>query len=217
MNKKPKNKPFKDWQAEEVEQTFGVNRLMTLPLLESLKTISLPEAHPIRPTLEEYRLELLELVDSWNEDEYKFVFISPFMKLVNYKSPNYKVFTQRPMSIRYENDTKETSGKVEFMLARGRQIPREPHFFLHEYKPEKNRDNDPLGQLLIAMIAAQKVNHDEKPIYGIYVNGRNWFFVVLDGKNYAVSNPYVVTDQDIFDLFAVLLYFKELMNKLYKI
>ena len=86
---------------------------------------------------------------------------------------------------------------------------------MHEYKPEKRRDNDPLGQLLIAMVAAQKVNQDNQPIYGIYVNGRNWFIVLLEGSEYAVSNPYVITTDDIFSLFALLLYFKGLMDKLY--
>ena len=32
-----KNKSFKDWQYEEVEQAFGLTRLRTLPILEELK------------------------------------------------------------------------------------------------------------------------------------------------------------------------------------
>jgi hypothetical protein len=180
MAKAKANKPFKDWEAEEVELTFGINRLHSMPFIDNLKNIKLPENHPNRAILEDYRLEAFDLVDSWNEDEYKFMFISPFFKLVNLKSVNYKVFTQRPMSVKYDNDQKTSDGLVEFMLAKGRQIPRKPHFFLHEYKPEKRRDNDPLGQLLIAMVAAQKLNLDDKPIYGIYVNGRNWFFVALE-------------------------------------
>jgi hypothetical protein len=216
MAKAKANKPFKDWEAEEVELTFGINRLHSMPFIDNLKNIKLPENHPNRAILEDYRLEAFDLVDSWNEDEYKFMFISPFFKLVNLKSVNYKVFTQRPMSVKYDNDQKTSDGLVEFMLAKGRQIPRKPHFFLHEYKPEKRRDNDPLGQLLIAMVAAQKLNLDDKPIYGIYVNGRNWFFVALEANQYAVSNPYVITTDDIFDLYAVLLYFKQLMDELYQ-
>jgi hypothetical protein len=216
MAKAKANKSFKDWEAEEVELTFGINRLHSMPFIDSLKNIKLPENHPNKAILEDYRLEAFDLVDSWNEDEYKFMFISPFFKLVNLKSANYKVFTQRPMSVKYNNDQKTSDGLVEFMLAKGRQIPRKPHFFLHEYKPEKRRDNDPLGQLLIAMVAAQKLNLDDKPIYGIYVNGRNWFFVALEANQYAVSNPYVITTEDIFDLYAVLLYFKQLMDELYQ-
>ncbi len=216
MKSKKINKSFKDWQAEEVEKTFEIKRLRTLPVLEHLKTLKLPQNHPLNDTLEKYRLEAFDYIDSWNEDEYKFFFISPFFKLVDFTSQYYKAFTQRPLSVEYDNNTKITSGNVEFMLAKGRQIPEMPHFFLHEYKPEKNRDNDPLGQLLIAMVAAQKRNADEQTIYGIYVNGRNWFFVVLEKNEYATSNPYVATSEDVFDLFAALLYLKDEMEKLYK-
>jgi hypothetical protein len=88
-------------------------------------------------------------------------------------SEHFKVFMQRSLSLKYDDNTKVTKGLVEFMIAKEGKIPRRTHFCLHEYKPEKRRDNDPLGQLLIAMVAAQKLNQDDKPIYGIYVNGRN--------------------------------------------
>jgi hypothetical protein len=215
MAKKSPNKPFKNWQYEEVNEAFGLHRLRTMPFLENLKSIHLPQEHTYRATIEKYRVEAIDYIESWNEDEYKFMFISPFFKLVDFVSLHYKVFTQRPLSVKYDSDTKTTNGNVEFMLAKGLQMPKKPHFFLHEYKPEKNRDNDPLGQLLIAMVAAQKLNQDDKPIYGIYVNGRNWFIVILEGKNYATSNPYVITSEDIFDLFAVLLFFKQEMETLY--
>ncbi|MEY4925632.1 MAG: hypothetical protein RI894_68 [Bacteroidota bacterium] len=164
-------------------------------------------------------------IDSWNEDEYKFMFISPYLNLVRFVSPHYKVFTQRPMSIMYDNDTKCTEGLVEFMLAKGIYTPKTPHFFLHEYKPEKQSllwgdkrggDNDPLGQLLIAMIGAQRANADDMPIYGVYVNGRNWFWVALIGNEYAVSLAYDATSDAIFDLFAVLEYLREKMELVYQ-
>jgi hypothetical protein len=209
------DKPFADWQAEEVEKTFGITRLETLPILVHFKHLHLDTNHPYYSMIEGYRKEAEWRIEGWNEDEYKFLFISPFMKLVDFTNKVYGVFTQRPMSVQYDNGTKTTQGKVEWMLARGRQIPEQPHFFLHEYKPEKNRDNDPLGQLLIAMVAAYAINKDEKPIYGIYVNGRNWFFVAFTGKTYAVSKPYVATTDDIFDLFAVLEYLRGEMDKMY--
>jgi hypothetical protein len=33
--------------------------------------------------------------------------------------------------------------------------------------------------------------------YGLYVIGRQWFFVVLDGSEYAVSRAYDVTEEDV--------------------
>jgi hypothetical protein len=102
------------------------------------------------------------------------------------------------------------------MVARGQQNPKQPHFFFHEYKPEKNRDNDPLGQVLIAMVAAQGLNKDENPIYGIYVNGRNWFLLALQDKQYATSRAYDITSDAIFDLFAILEYLRDKMKDMYK-
>jgi hypothetical protein len=214
--KKISNKPFSDWKYEEVNKVFGLKRLSSIPALDELSNIHLPANHVHRTLIDTYRMESLELIDGWNEDEYKFLFISPFLKLVNFYSTYYSVFTQRPLSIQYDNGTKLTQGNVEWMLAQGRQIPENPHFFLHEYKPEKRRDNDPLGQLLIAMVAAQAINADDQTIYGIYVNGRNWFFVALVGKTYSVGNPYVSTSNDIFDLFAVLEFLRDKMEHLYQ-
>ncbi len=215
MRKTP-NKPFNDWQAEEVEEAFGITRLKTLNLLDALTAITATENHVWHPIIERYRKSANWLIEGWNEDEYKFLFISPFLKLVDFSTDHFNVFTQRPLSVTYENGTKTTSGKVEWMVARGRQSPKQPHFFLHEYKPEKNRDNDPLGQVLIAMVAAQIINNDDKPIYGIYVNGRNWFLIALNGKQYATSKAYNITSNDIFDLFAILEHLRSEMEELYK-
>jgi hypothetical protein len=214
--KKDGNKSFKDWTYEEVNNTFGLKRVFEHSFFDTLKTFHLSENHELRKKIEQLRKSAMEYIETWNEDEYKFFFISPFIGLVDFSSAYYKAFTQRPLSLSYENGTKTTEGLVEFMLAKGLQTPRCPHFFLHEYKPEKRKDNDPLGQLLIGMVAAKKLNQDDKPIYGIYLNGRNWFLVLLEDEQYAVSNPYVATSNDIFDLFAVLLFFKDEMEKLYQ-
>jgi hypothetical protein len=214
--RKIRGKPFKDWLYEDINDAFGYNRKFDHPLFDQFATMTISNTHPLRQAVEDLRRLAFEYIDSWNEDEYKFMFISPLIALVKFISPNYKVFTQRPMSLKYDNDTKITEGVVEFMLATGLQNPKRPHFFLHEYKPEKRRDNDPLGQLLIAMITSQTINQDEKPVYGIYVNGRNWFFVILENKTYYTSNPYVVSSDDIFDLYAILEFFKQKMEDLYK-
>ena len=219
MANKPKIpvKAFNEWQAEEVEKTFGVTRLKTLPLMDELLAIQAKkEHHSHHTTIESYRKDADWRVEGWNTDEYKFLFIAPFLRLVNFTNVDFSVFTQRPMSVFYENNTKQASGNVDFMLARGRQIPKEPRFFLHQYKPEKHRDNDPLGQLLIAMVSSQQLNKDEKPVYGIYINQQNWFFVVLDGNKYAISRAYAIATNAIFDLFAALEFLREKMIEMYK-
>ncbi len=206
---KIKNKSFETWLYEEVGQAFGLTRLYEHEFWNQFADLKTPESYPHLSIIEELRKDLLKYADTWNEDELKFLFISPFINLVKFTSSKYKVFTQRPMSVKYENDTKTTSGKVEFMLAKGIQTPQKPFFFLQEYKQENRKSNDPLGQLLIAMVAAQVQNADNETLYGCYVSGRNWFFVMLKGKEYAVSNAYNATDKSIYQLFAILLWFKQ--------
>ncbi len=206
---KIKNKSFETWLYEDVGKAFDLKRLRNHPILTDLESLKLPANHPDTAAIEVLRLRLLDYVDSWNEDEIKFLFISPIINLVNYMSDKYKIFTQRTLSVTYDNGTKTTSGKVEFMIATGIQTPQKPFFFLHEYKQENRRDNDPLGQLLIAMVAAQTQNADKETLYGCYVSGRNWFFVVLEGKEYAVSKAYDATQSTIYQLFAILLWFKQ--------
>ncbi len=214
--KKTKSKPFKNWDDEEVAIEFGLKLLKTHFFIEYIDKVEPFTVSPVQETIEKLRETLKDYVETWNEDELKMMFISPFLRLADFVSPYYKVFTQRPMSVRYANDTLLTEGKVEFMLAKGLKNPKKPHFFIHEYKPEKRRDNDPLGQLLIAMVASQKQNQDNKPIYGVYVVGRLWFFVILDGSEYAVSKSYSAEDEEIFKIFAMLLYIKDIMEQLYQ-
>lgn len=209
-------KNFADWQPQDIEKTFGIIRKLNLTLLDELISI---KAEP--PILEDVRLAKLRdyanwRIEGWNEDEYKFFFISQLLAFVDFSTPYFEPFTQRTMSMLYDNDTKLTEGRVEWMLARGRDYPEIPHLFLHEYKPEKRRDNSPLGQVLIAMACAQRQNKDDKPVYGMYINGRNWFLVVLQGNEYAVSQAFDITSNDIFQLFAVLEYLKLEMIKLYQ-
>jgi hypothetical protein len=83
----------------------------------------------------------------------------------------------------------------------GRNTPSHPYFFLQEWnatrlKKGKKSTNDPEGQMLAAMIASQKINNDNKPIYGAYQVGRNWIFSILSGKEYHISRQFDVSNQD---------------------
>ncbi|MCP4396023.1 MAG: hypothetical protein GY801_01755 [bacterium] len=67
---------------------------------------------------------------------------------------------------------------------------------MHEYKPQRHKAPDPWGQVLVAMVAAQKLNQNDKPMYGAYVMGRNWYFVVLHGATHVGSLAYDATKED---------------------
>jgi hypothetical protein len=111
------------------------------------------------------------------------------------------------------NDIKLT-GRVDFVLATGKTKPIQPFFFLHEYKKERGSDNDPRAQLLVEMLAARELNQTGYPLYGCYVVGRNWFFVVLDGNEYSESLEYSAVQDDIFQIFSILREAKAIITRL---
>ena len=206
---------FETWTYEQVEDEFGIEPVDTLPLYTNWLNAPNEPEHDAnerqKEGLEELRQLLFEEAKNWNEDEMKLFFIGPIISLVNFKTPFFKPFTQRTLTL--ETPTVSASGKVDFLLAKGKVIPKLPYFCLHEYKQENRRDNDPLGQLLIAMVAAQYKNESHLPIFGTYTSGRNWFFVVLEGNKYVLSNAYNASDDDIYKIFAILKKCKALVMK----
>ena len=206
---------FETWTYEQVEDKVGLISLDNSDdfdgWLSAPSELAFQATEREREVLDGYRDVLLKEVRNWNEDEMKMFFISPILVLVKFQSPYFKPFTQRTLTI--DTDTISASGKVDFLIAKGKLTPKLPYFCLHEYKQENRRDNDPLGQLLIGMVAAQYKNNLELPIYGCYVSGRNWFFVLLDGKNYFLSNAYNAADDDIYKIFSILKKSKSLIEQ----
>ncbi len=205
-----KAKPFERWIAEEVALTFGLKFQDSLPILDKWL-----EAEEIitpyeRETLLLHHEDFTRKASFWNEDEIKFFFISRVITLVNFnKKSIYSTFTQRMLTAQVADVNQnilDLRGRVELVVAMGEQIPRQPFFFLNEYKPlSKTTPSDPAGQLLIAMIAARSLNKSSQPLYGVYVIGQLWYFIVLDGNNYAISRSLdAIREIDLFKIFSML-------------
>jgi hypothetical protein len=213
-----KKKNFETWTYEEVEDSFGLVKINNKPLTEKwLSARHQPDS--VRTVLlSEIRKDLIEYANSWNEDELKMCFISPLIALIHYSNSEYKIFTQRNLSAKFPTIDIEANGRIEWLISKGKQKPKQPFFCLHEYKQENRMDSDPLGQLLVAMVVAQLYNEDEMPIYGCYVIGRLWFFVTLQGKEYTVSLAYDATkEEELNQIFSILTEVKFLINKFLKI
>lgn len=205
-------KTFEKWKIDELHQLFGLNRVFKNfePLDEWID--SQPDTITVgdRQALEKIRIDLSENAENWNEDELKFFFISHLISIADLKTRSVKIFTQRPLTALI-NGIKLT-GIVDFVMATGIAEPQEPYFFLHEYKQERKGSNDPLAQLLAEMLVAQHLNHEPRPIYGCYVMGRFWFFVVLAGTNYAVSDAFTATSTDLLQITCILRKIRQLIE-----
>ena len=197
-----KRKSFDDWTAQDVRDTFSIEELDHLPLLDEwLSAKFIPDEWANR-TLEERRLALNRFFRSWNEDELKFQFIAQVVVLAQLRGKTYNTFSQRGLSSVVNGILLQ--GRPEVMIATGQEDPKKPYFFIHEYKPTK-QTGDPLGQVLSAMLAAQARNADEKPIFGCFVIGNTWQFLVLDSNTYTLSRSYDANQEsDLHGIYSAL-------------
>ncbi len=209
------SKSFEKWFTEELELTFGIQRQEQLtPLTNWLNTtLNVDEAE--QNALNSLQKEYISQRELWNEQELQSLFIIPLIKLVKYGDKNYRFFLERKLTAKVQNET--LNGNVDFMIAEGQQIPRNPFFCIHEYKASKKADNDPQGQLLAAMLAAQANNEDKNtPIYGCVVVQDLWKFIVLDQEKFAVSSNFDASKAEIITIFKMLKQIKYYIEKFYQ-
>ncbi|MEM7539194.1 MAG: hypothetical protein AAF639_43955 [Chloroflexota bacterium] len=67
---------------------------------------------------------------------------------------------------------------------------------------------------MIEMVAAQLLNQDDRPVYGAYLLGRMWFFVVLHGKEYVVHRGLNSTGPELTEIFGVLKNIKNIIDEI---
>ncbi|MEY4904932.1 MAG: hypothetical protein RLZZ292_2747 [Bacteroidota bacterium] len=211
-----KKRTFDSFNTDELEDIFGIRRTKNIPGFSDWLNVSNPVADDYVQRIRRHQNLLIDNADAWNEDELKLFFIGPFLNEAELHTDRYKPFTQRNMSFKLPDNSLEINGKVEFMLAKGRVVPKKPFFFLHEYKQERRRETDPLAQVLVAMLAARTYNQNDFPDYGCYVIGRLWFFVYFVGNDYEVSLAYDATHQeDILKIFSIVCEIKNIAQRVF--
>jgi hypothetical protein len=204
---------FRDWTLDKVEDVFAVEEVFNHPLLQDLAQfqyeLSEYEKHYLDDLQKNYSLYGGE---DWNEVELENKFISPLIVFSKMDSRHFGYFLERELSVTIGDY--EIFGRVDGMIATGFRRPKKPYFCLHEYKKESDPSGDPRGQVLIAMLAAQEMNQDGKPIYGVYVTGKLWRFMVLTGTTYAFSKTYVADQDNINSIFKVLKGLRHLIERI---
>ena len=206
-------KRFKFWTRQEVNLTFGLTQIhdefeLLNNWLATEYAITEEEDNIINTLAKKLKLR----VNDWNEEELKMWFISPLLRVIDYEVNSFTPFVDRALSLKLNDET--ISGKVDLFVARGYEQPLQPYFFLQEYKPERKGNNDPISQLLIAMVAAQYANHEKFPLYGCYVIGQNWYFIVLDDKTYAITSSVSATSyKNLRNIVNALFFVKEQLKK----
>jgi len=196
-------KEFSKWTIEEVEQ----NEWLTTWQTAEIAVVSEDDT-----ALMQLCQMLQQHVYDWNEEELKMYFIGSLMRLVDYSQKEYQAFFDRPLEFAF--DSERLTGLMDCMIAKGGRSPKCPVFCLYEYKPACYSSKELLAQLIAAMMAVQRVNQNDKPVYGVYIIGGFWYFLVLHQNVYAESIAYDATQPDgIRQIFKMLIYIKQLVEQ----
>ncbi len=201
-------KSFGTWDKQDLHLTFSLEEVEMLPHLHDWCDYVAKIDGNTLLELEDLRKELASLNEDWNEDELKMHFIAPLLRLIHYgKKGTYNTFFQRSLSATINEI--EMGGIVDMEIAQGWEKPIKPYFFLHEYKQEQGGKGDARAQLLAAMLVAQALNKDEKPVFGVYLVAASWRFVVLEGKEYAIYRLDATKKEDLDQIFSMLHWIKK--------
>ena len=212
----PTKRSFSDWTKEELEDTFGLMRVFQHPMLDAW----FAQAETGELTAFEQELVtnlqqvIVENIDAWNEIELAEYFIGPILAGVNFNTPTFKIFSERPLSAMVGEY--ELSGEPDAVIAKGRYSPKIPYFCFHEYKKENEPKGDPAAQALSAMLAAQTLHPHEHPMYGLYVVGKMWYFMLLHHQTYCISVGHNALKDEMFDIFEILKALKAILIEIAK-
>lgn len=203
-----KYKSFRTWNADDIEEVFGLKQVPLFEPLQHLLSFSdISITNDEQERLKTLSKRLADNVENWNEEELKLKFTAQLLELVDYDTNGCKIFADR--TIAAEIGGKVLSGTVDVLIARGNRVPKAPLLCIHEYKKERGSSDDPLGQVLAAMLVAERINAGLKPVYGAYTIGRLWFLIALQRGEYAVSKEYNAADEyGIISLYQALKHFK---------
>ncbi len=203
---------FSECTLAKLDDTFQLRQVFESTILEDWLNHTAEITAFERESLQFYQHSLKRNVHDWNEQELSLHFIGPIFSLVDFTTDQFNLFASRPLA--GVVDGIEMRGEPDGMVASGFREPKKPYFCFQEYKRHKDPDGDPSAQCLAAMLTTQVLNEAEQPVYGCSVIGQDWVFMVLQGKNYAMSTPFVATRDDIFDIFRILKALKQIITEL---
>ncbi|MEM7131247.1 MAG: hypothetical protein AAF702_33330 [Chloroflexota bacterium] len=207
-----KEQSFKECTLKYLDKTFGLEQVKTLSALEQWLTMPADISEIERHHLIHMRNVLEFNVHDWNEHELDSRFIGPLFTLVDYSSNKFNHFAQREFEGMVEDV--RLFGRPDGVIASGRREPEKPFFAFQEYKRRLDPNGDPAGQALAAMLVGQSMDEVPKPLYGCYVIGQVWQFILLEGKQYAISQDFSAITDEIFDIFRILKALKQIVIEL---
>jgi hypothetical protein len=193
---------------EDVLDAFALNRNTECELLDKWLSVPYEFNEADKTLLEKKRKQLIDEGEFWNEEELKMRFLAFLLEIADIdEKGKIKIFFERPMYAIVNGYELNVICDAMVATPKGIGKPKKPYFFLQEFKKQKN-SSDAEGQMLMAMLIAQVENNSNNPVYGCWIQGRNWIFTTLHQNNYCISKQLDAADNE--DLKIIMCALKEL-------
>ncbi|KOR32798.1 hypothetical protein TI05_04995 [Achromatium sp. WMS3] len=197
-----KKATFKGWTLTTLEKAFAVRQIWDAELMTTWQTMTVELDAFEKKTILNLQRPLIKAGKAWNETELENKFISPLIMTANIDDDEMAYFLERNLT-GIVGDY-ELSGTVDGMIATGFRDPDIPLFCMHEYKLSVDNQGSPDAQALAAMLVAREMNNNCRPVYGLYVVGLIWNFMLLHGNEYCITKDYKSDDDEVFRIFTML-------------
>jgi hypothetical protein len=210
-------KKIKQYKEVELIKLFDLKRLVgnqAHPLLDEWLT-----CETMLNSNEQYLFDIIltdakEKIDGWHEEDLKMRFIAFILQIANLSNDEkqYQPYFERVVEATIGEHFLKV--KTDFMVAKGiLDTPEVPYFHFQEWKRHRDPNGDPVAQLLEALLCAQHINNNGKPLYGCTISGKYWEFFVLTEKTYCISDGYDSTKpHELLQIIAILRKFKEILE-----
>lgn len=208
----------KEWKEAELMLHFQLKKIagVQTPAMKEWLDTQEPDFTPFEAELfEQTYQDGFENIAFWAEEDLKMYFIGNVLRLsrlMNKDNKGYVALFEKRLSA-LVNQTK-LAVRTDFMVAKGfKNIIETPYFHFQEYKPQLNPTGEPMAQLLEALLIGQTENNKDTALYGCEVIGKQWTFVIMEGKTYCVSKTFDCTErEDLLKIIAILRKFKEILE-----
>lgn len=213
-----KSKAFSDVKIAYLESLVSIKKNFNTDIFKPWFTLDIDINNNDVAFLESLLNRFRQLISQFNEDTLKVKFIGSILLRVDFLNIDLEINDFYHKRLKFENDKINFNGYCDFYVAKGLDNPREPYFFIQEYKPSSGGSH-PEAQLLAELISAVELNK-ECFIKGAYIIGATWNFVILEklGKDkyqYFVSRDFNSTNlEDLKDIYKNLMFVKnEIIKK----
>jgi hypothetical protein len=221
--KKQINENEENLKGKQYDKEADLILLFHLKRITSYQTPLMKEwldvENPILSTGEQYIFdkkskEVVDKITGWSEEDLKIKFLSDVLELGHLEDGDGIVtFFDKMISATVEGIF--LTVKADFVMAKGLlNVMQNPYFHFQEYKPQINPKGEPMAQLLEAFLIAQVKNKDtQMPLYGVEIIGKQWTFVIMEGKEYCISKSFDCTDkEDLLKIIAILRKFRWILE-----